>query len=158
MTPRELRKQLKALSGLAEVALRLAPTADYVRALSLANMDTGGKHSGNPWSFVSEPKYRARKTALWGSTYGSRPLALPPGRSPLRDAVASQPRVSGVTLTARVDHPNAKRLFKTGGVGPFGEPYPARNPYQMSAQQRAEVVRLYTTALFNAARQLRGAR
>ena len=103
---------------------------------------TSGKHGGEAWDFSSEPKYQKRKEALWGSQYASKPLLVPSQVELLRPAMLRGFSLSERGLSHTVSSPNASSLIRTGGKNPFGEPYPARNPYVMTRSQRLEIKKI----------------
>lgn len=108
---------------------------------------TGGAHGGAAWSFGGEPRYAKAKAARYGKRYGARPLALPPRRGVLLPSLISRSHphhvfrrgADAIEVGSRAPH--AHRLFYLGGTGPFGERYPARDPFVMTAGQRAELDR-----------------
>lgn len=109
-----------------------------------AQIRTSGAHGGRPWTFGGEPKYAAAKTARYGKRWGSRPLALPPRRGVLLPSLVTRShhmhifRRRETEIEIGSSAPSA-RLLHLAGVGPKGEAYPARAPWEMTAAQRAEL-------------------
>lgn len=107
--------------------------------------ETAGAWGGEPWGFDGEPIYARYKRALYGEDLGARPLAVDPAHERLKPSL-TQPghpdhivRLSGKLLEIGTSVEYARRLLFDGGLGPFGESYPARNPFIMTAAQRAEL-------------------
>jgi hypothetical protein len=106
---------------------------------------TSGAHGGTPWTFGGEAKYAKAKAARYGKRYGSRPLALPPRRGVLLPSLMERSHHMHVFRRGETEieigssAPHAHRLLYLGGTGPYGERYPARSPFEMTAGQRAEL-------------------
>lgn len=91
---------------------------------------TEGEYSGAKWAnYDNEPKYKAFKKALTGGEY----LLKWPGSNRLYDSltVRNDPdqvwrtnRGGGWTFGTKLDYADQLR---TGGTGPFGEEFPARD-------------------------------
>lgn len=95
---------------------------------------TSGRSERSKWAgFSREPKYRTLKQRLTGDL---RPL-LWSGGGRLYDSLTQANssdqtfRVTGDTIRFGSRVPYAHRLY-TGGIGPFGERYPARNFLKLS--------------------------
>jgi hypothetical protein len=109
---------------------------------------TAGKHGGQAWSFRGEPKYQHMKTRRHGMPYGKMPMLLPDDRAKLLPSLidANHPdslfrlMPGQLILGSRLEY--ADRLFNTGGIGPYGERYPGRDPFQMTPVQERERDRL----------------
>lgn len=108
---------------------------------------TAGRHGGASWDFSGEPVYAARKMLRFGEPYASSPLLMPPDRAQLLPALIRAWSPDDLSPERSVQHPNATALLSTGGVGPYGERFPARSPYQMTPQQKQEVKALMAAYL-----------
>lgn len=114
----------------------------YLREQARRNLESAGAYGGEAWSFAGEPKYEASKRA-WDAPYAAYPLVTSskefartltdPGNPYYQTTLTD----SGVTVGT--SHPFAYRLIKTGGVGPYGEAYPARDPWAMTKGQDQEL-------------------
>lgn len=120
---------------------------------------TAGRHGGKRWSFGGEPVYEAAKTARYGARYGKRPLFVPRKVEQLRPSLvmSGHPqairRIERGRLTIGTKIRYADRLINTGGVGPYGERYPARDPFQLKARQRLELEKEIARDLVKRARR-----
>lgn len=103
---------------------------------------TSGDHGGAPWAgYEGEPRYRAFKKRVVGHL---RPLEWDTGGQfeILRPSLV-EPEHEHHVFTSRpleavvgTSYPPAARLA-TGGIGPFGEPFPARRMFAMTRGQIA---------------------
>lgn len=107
--------------------------------------ETAGAWGGSPWSFAGEPIYERYKRQLLGDELAGKPLAVDPAHERLKPSLLdpSHPdhivRLEGGRLEIGTSVEYARRLLFEGGIGPFGEAYPARNPFEMTSAQREEL-------------------
>lgn len=107
--------------------------------------ETSGSWGGQPWSFSGEPIYERYKRALLGDDLASKPLLVDTEHERLRPSLVdpSHPdhvvRMEGGRLEIGSSVEYARRLLFEGGTGPFGESYPARNPFVMTDAQQEEL-------------------
>lgn len=133
----------------AEVIGDLAPTfrsviGPYMVQHMRSQFSTEGAHGGAPWAgYDKEPKYRAYKRAILGHLSILRwqkggPYEL---LYPSLTALGHPANIFRVTPTSAVfgtSVPHAEELNR-GGIGPFGEPYPARKIIAMTGQQKNQL-------------------
>lgn len=109
------------------------------------NFETSGAWGGQAWSFAGEPIYARYKRQMLGDELGARPLLVDPAHERLKPSLInpSHPdhvvRLSGGKLEIGSSVEYARRLLLDGGTGPFGESYPARDPFVMTRAQREEL-------------------
>ena len=126
-----------------------------IRAHFRKNFNTGGAHGGPAWAdFSGEPKYRAMKLAItdnakplvWGKFSQSRlmPSLTQASHPDHLYGVARDGMLVGTTV------PYANRLAR-GGIGPFGERFPGRNPVQIQQRQWHEFAQMILKALIKRA-------
>lgn len=110
--------------------------------------DTLGGHGGEPWkSLDGEPKYKAYKKALLGESLANKVLWWSDEGARLRPSLVVPGHAEQEYLSdrgkfffgTRVEH--AASLIE-GGVGPFGESFPARNIFRISQSDRKRLVTL----------------
>lgn len=131
--------------------------AQVVRPFMLEHMDaqfnTLGAHGGAPWeSLDNEPIYRAYKARLLGESLALKVLWWSADREQLRPSLVSPTHGSQV-----FDSDQKKMFFGTkvphagdlisGGIGPFGEPFPGRAIFAMTGAQRKGLVTLMQRAI-----------
>ena len=135
-----LKRRKAALANMAPIFRKLhAP----IRAHFRKNFNTGGAHGGPAWAdFSGEPKYRAMKIALTGN---AKPLLWGKySESQLAPSLVMASHPDHIFLVGRdgvlvgTTLPYARRLAK-GGIGPFGERFPGRNPVQIRPHQWREL-------------------
>ena len=126
----------------------------WVRHLR-SQIETQGVHGGDPWNFANEPRYRAFKERAVGHDDVFR---WEPGREqivpslteidhPMHDWTA---KPLGYSLSTSAPHAD---VFE-GGIGPFGEPYPARDPFRTREDQLAELDALEQQAINDKLREI----
>lgn len=129
MTPQELLARLRAVRAIDLTAITRATGQDASVAFARKQFATGGRYGGKPWAgYTGEPAYAAYKRAAighleplkWDGAPGGLEDALTNPRSRLRRWSVRQGRVQ-----LDIAIPYLRRL-ETGGVGPFGERFPAR--------------------------------
>lgn len=106
-------------------------------------VQSAGRHGGQSWSLA--PRYKAYKQAILGPELAARPLAwaratarlVPSLTDPGHPDAIFRLEQDKLVIGSRV--PYAERLLVTGGIGPFGERYPARNPYHLTPPQQQEL-------------------
>lgn len=117
----------------------------WLRAHIEDQFETSGHHGGEPWDFSGEPLYERSKIKRYGKQYGTRPLLIPKDKAELLPSLIdpSHPnalwRLSPGQLTLGSTLEWANALLNTGGINPFGERFPARDPYVMTPAQRREL-------------------
>jgi hypothetical protein len=110
--------------------------------------ESSGFAGGQPWDFSGEPLYERAKIRRFGKEYGTRPMLMPDDKAVLLPSLIdpSHPdslwRLTPGQLRLGSTLEYADRLFNTGGVGPYGERYPARDPFVMTPAQKRELDRL----------------
>lgn len=117
----------------------------YMRRQARANFATAGKHGGRAWTFDGEEKYRRMKRGWLGEVYAGLPMVVPDEHAELVPSVVDpfhphhieRSTDTGMQMGSSLEH--ARALFVTGGVGPFGERFPARDPFQMTPAQVDEL-------------------
>ena len=142
---------LRELEILQEIVQDTRPTLNqvvypYMRQHVEQNFRTLGAHGGGPtWDFSGEPKYQAYKRSILDEPWASMPLWWSPGRARLVPSLTDPGHKDSFFRLGRSSiifgslHPNAEQLLGTGGIGPFGERFPARDPFKMTAFQEAEL-------------------
>lgn len=129
MKPTELLASLRKLrsTNLAEITDRTAREVSL--RFAREQLATGGRKGGVPWAgYQGEPKYAAYKQAVVGHL---EPLRWERQTGGLEDALTNPSsrlrtwtRAGGkVTLSIGLDYVDE---LENGGVGPFGERFPAR--------------------------------
>lgn len=93
------------------------------------NAETAGRWSGQAWDFSVEPVYGSR--VRWTPLY---PLIERFGTGWKGDSTGR--------IIHRIEGIDLPRLTQTGGIGPYGEPFPARNAYYLTPPQRNELIKL----------------
>lgn len=125
-----------------------ASVAPYMLEHMRRQFDTLGAHSGQPWATLKgEPLYYAFKKRILGKGLADKPLWWSRQREQLRPSLtdpahghhAYRSGDNGALFGTTVPHAQA---LLDGGVGPFGEDYPARNFFHMSQGQRKELTTL----------------
>ena len=146
-----LQGALQELKILQEIVADVRPTLNavvypYMRMHVEENFRTLGRHGGGGgWDFSGEPKYQAYKRAILDEPWASMPLWWSPGRAQLIPSLTDPGHKDGFFRLTRNSiifgtlHPNGEALLGTGGIGPFGERFPARDPFQMTPWQEAEL-------------------
>lgn len=97
------------------------------------------------WNFGGEPIYQRNKVARNGARLGAKPLLVDPAHALLLPSL-TDPRApfaifrlerKRLVIGSSLDY--AEDLLVNGGVGPYGEPFPARNPFLLTPQQQQEL-------------------
>lgn len=105
---------------------------------------SGGRAGGSPWADLSgEPRYAAYKRRIVGN---APTLRWPTSREQLYTSLATRgpghiERTTGRAARFGTSVPHAAQLEK-GGVGPFGEPYPARKILALGTNRTADLFSL----------------
>lgn len=145
---------IRELKVLTNVVRDTRPTLNqvvhpYIQRHVRLNVKTLGAHGGGPiWDFSGEPIYEYRKTARLGADLGSKPLHVDPEHAELIPSLIepghpdSMFRLTADSIIFGSLNDHAEKLLMTGGIGPYGERFPARNPFVMTAGQRAELADL----------------
>lgn len=95
----------------------------------------GASGADGAWSdYGAEPKYRAFKEKILGS---SRPILVWSGE--LRDQMTSALETSATPRSLNITAGGLAASMSSGGVGPFGEPYPARPVVSLTADQHRQL-------------------
>lgn len=132
-----------------EVIGDLAPTfrsvvGPFMTQHMRAQFSSEGAYGGSPWAgYDAEPKYRAYKRAILGHLSilrwqkGGPYEILYPSLTALGHP-ANIFRVNPNSVVYGTSVPYAEDLNK-GGIGPFGERYPAREIIAMTGQQKTSL-------------------
>lgn len=142
--PRRITRDIKRMQKLVPEWREVAHP--YLLNHMERQFETGGAHGGKRWAnYASEPKYLSFKYNVAGTL---RPLRWDDSgvRERLRPSLVLASHSEHVFLPGsqllqfgtRV--PWANSIY-TGGVGPFGEPFPGRNPLAMTLQQKGQLGR-----------------
>lgn len=118
---------------------------DHLRA----QLASSGAHGGSRWDYAGEPKYAAFKRRVTGRddvlrwTPGDELLApsLTDPDHPNHDWTAREDSYSIGSTVAHLEQ------LLAGGIGPFGEPYPGRDPFERTEDQIADLERREQEAL-----------
>lgn len=139
----ELLARLKAVGRINLGAVAKAVAQEETLVFARKQLATGGRHGGKPWrGFNAEPKYAAYKLAVVGHLEPLRWERQPGG---LEDALTNQRsglrrwKTTSESATLLINLPYIKQL-EIGGVGPFGERFPARPIFPSGAQLRRDSV------------------
>ena len=117
----------------------------YMRDHVEQMLKTSGGHAGQRWDFSGEPLYARRKASLLGSRLGSMPLLWDPKDALLLPSLINPRaaysifRLEPKRLVIGSSLPYAEDLLINGGTGPFGESFPARNPFHLTPAQQQEL-------------------
>lgn len=97
------------------------------------------------WNFSGEKIYQRRKTRKDGSRLGSKPMLVDPAHELLRPSLTDPRapyaifRLEPKRLVIGSSLPYAEDLLVNGGTGPYGEPFPPRDPFKLDPQQQREL-------------------
>ena len=121
-----------------------------------ANFATHGRHSGQDWSFAGEPKYAAYKARVADN---QDPLRWGAGHEQIYPSSTDESHPLHIWRTDEQGYvigSNAPNLedMQAGGVGPFGEPFPGRDPFYATPQQLDELARLEQQAIDQRLREI----
>lgn len=118
----------------------------YLREHIQRQFETSGAHGGGPtWDFSGEPIYARQKTSLLGKNLGSKPLVWEAGDAQLLPSLTNPQHPNAIfrlepsRLVVGSNLPYAEALLSTGGIGPYGEPFPARDPFRFTPEQQREL-------------------
>lgn len=145
----DLASDLEAFSLVIEdrAAIARDVVEPTMRQQARRNLASAGRYGGGNWNFAGEERYRRQKAAWVGAAYADLPLVMPPDKAKLAPSLTdpADPNYlavvteSGIQMGSRLEYAN--RLFVTGGIGPRGEYFPARDPYIMTESQQIDMAR-----------------
>lgn len=118
-------------------------------------LQTQGAHGGDPWDFAGEERYAAFKRAAVGHDdvfrwEAGREQIVPSLTDP--DDPFHEWSVGPMGYSIASGAPNAD-VFE-GGIGPFGEPFPPRDPFRTTEDQLQQLEELEQLAINQALRDI----